>query len=566
MTTTHKKRNTNTWKIFRVHGVLIIILISLATLDVYGQQPDDWSGEIEDVEIVIENKRVIELPKANRHFEKIPPRAVESSVPSVQYNFQSFNFVAPQINAPIRPLKIKSQQPSKIYGGFVRAGFGNYASPLLEGYINSRKNKDQLIGAHLYHSSSAKGPVDGRNSGSGTTTASVFGKSFNQYIALDGSIDAENRTTHFYGYPDDAEVDRSDIKQSYNLFRASGSLSNTKNSDLAYKLGAQLSYMADKYEARETEVDIAFNSSYTMSDENRIDIDAAYIMLRRKDEDISSKVRNLFTVSPTYAFMPVPDLKLRVGLTIAYENDTLDSKDLHVYPNASASYPISPSVDFIASLTGGIEKVSLQTLSNENIWIGAGVPLFHTNKYFDLNVGVNARLGNKVGVHSGLSIASLKNMHFFVNSAADQSKFDVIYDDDFFRRTNLFASLSYAQSEKVKFLLRGDVFSYGTDNVKEAWHLPRYTINANASFNVYDKLLFNIDVLGQGGMKALRPDDGETVKLDGALDLNAKAEYLFSPSFSFFVQFNNIASTKYPVYLYYPVRGLQVMAGVTWSF
>ena len=67
-------------------------------------------------------------------------------------------------------------------------------------------------------------------------------------------------------------------------------------------------------------------------------------------------------------------------------------------------------------------------------------------------------------------------------------------------------------------------------------------------------------------MKALRPDNGETVKLDGALDLNAKAEYLFSPSFSFFVEFNNIASTKYPVYLYYPVRGLQVMAGVTWSF
>jgi hypothetical protein len=205
-------------------------------------------------------------------------------------------------------------------------------------------------------------------------------------------------------------------------------------------------------------------------------------------------------------------------------------------------------------------------LSNKNIWVNSGVGLAHTNKYLDLNVGIQARLGNKVGVHTGIAIAALKNMHFFVNSVTDRSKFDVIYDDGDFRRTNVFASLSYAQSEKVKFMLRGDVFAYGTDNVKEAWHLPKYKLNANASFNVYDKLLFNIDVIGQGGAKALNPEDGKTVELDGALDLNAKAEYLFSPSFSFFVQFNNITSSDYPVYLYYPVRGFQALGGVTWSF
>jgi hypothetical protein len=529
------------------------------------QQPG-WDGQIEDIQIEITGKREIELPPANRHFEKIPPRPSEPIKPPIQYDFKSFSFLAPQINPTIKPLKLKPAEPAKVYGGFVRAGFGNYASPLLEGYINSRKNKDQLVGAHLYHRSSMKGPVDGRNSGSGTTTASVFARSFNENFAFSGNVDAENRTTHFYGYEEDADVNRSDIKQSYNTFKLGGSVSNARNTDFAYKLGAGLSYMADKFEARETEIDLDFTSSYDMDDDKKITIDAMYVMLNRKDEGIDSKVRNLFSVSPSYRFEPIEGLKLALGVIIAYENDTIDSKDLHLYPNASASYPISPSVDLVSSLSGGIEKVSLQTLSNKNIWVNSGVGLAHTNKYLDLNVGIQARLGNKVGVHTGIAIAALKNMHFFVNSVTDRSKFDVIYDDGDFRRTNVFASLSYAQSEKVKFMLRGDVFAYGTDNVKEAWHLPKYKLNANASFNVYDKLLFNIDVIGQGGAKALNPEDGKTVELDGALDLNAKAEYLFSPSFSFFVQFNNITSSDYPVYLYYPVRGFQALGGVTWSF
>src|SRR5690606_6636098 len=192
-----------------------------------------------------------------------------------------------------------------------------------------------------------------------------------------------------------------------NLFRLSGSLSNTKKSDFSYKLGGAFSYIADKYEARETEANIDFSSAYKIDDETKIDIDATYVMLSRKDEQVDAGVRNLFSVSPSYVFMPIEDLRLSIGLTLAYENDTLDSKNFHVYPNASVSYPFSPSVDLVASLTGGLEKVSLQTLSNKNLWIGPSVPIYHTSKYFDLSLGANAKLGNKVSAQAGLSIASL---------------------------------------------------------------------------------------------------------------------------------------------------------------
>jgi hypothetical protein len=303
-----------------------------------------------------------------------------------------------------------------------------------------------------------------------------------------------------------------------------------------------------------------------MDEDSRINLKAGYYVISRKDSAVDAKPRSLFVVSPSYEFMPVENLKMSVGLTGAYETDTLDSKAFHIYPDVKVTYPISPSVDFVASLNGGMEKVSLRSLSYENIWMAPNVPIYHTNKYYELSFGVNGRVGNKVSAHAGLSFASFRNMHYFVNSQADQSKFDVVYDPGTTQRTNLYGALSYAQSETAKFMIRGDYYVYGTDEVAEAWHRPRYKLTSNASFNVYQKLIFDIDLIAQGGMKALDPVTDETVKLDGAFDLNAKAEYLFSETFSFFLQFNNITGNKYPTYLYYPVRGFQFMAGVTWSF
>jgi len=102
----------------------------------YSQDPKkQWTedGEIENVEIEIVKEREITLPQANRNFEKIPPRASEPIKPPITYDFKSFSFQAPQINAQIRPLKLKQENPSNVYGGFVRVGYGNYVSPLLEG-------------------------------------------------------------------------------------------------------------------------------------------------------------------------------------------------------------------------------------------------------------------------------------------------------------------------------------------------------------------------------------------------------------------------------------------------
>lgn len=546
---------------------MIVALFALVTADAQDQPPGQGrDGALEDIQIEIIKEREITLPPANRNFEKIPPRPAEQFVPSVDYDFQPFNFHAPEISPRIRPLRVKQEGSGQTYGGYLNLGYGNYGSPYAEAFLNSRKDKRKLVGAHAWIKSSAKGPVDDKNSGSGTAGVSLYGKAFGDFITASGKIGFENIGTHFYGYPTGEVVSRDAIRQSFNLFSLSGELANTNNTAFSYTLGGDFRYLDDHYAAKETDVDLAFKGAYTIDELNSIELKADYSIISRKDALIDPKPRSLFNAGGSYVFSPLDGLEVKAGLIVAFENDTLDSKDLHIFPDVHATYSLSPTVDLVGSLTGGVDEVSLHSLVRENWWLAPNIPIYHTNRLFEFIAGLNARLGNQVEVHAGLAAANLKNLYSFVNSPDDQSKFITVFDQGTVKRNNVYAALSYAQSENAKFHVRGDFYTYTEGDLQEVWHRPTYRLSANAFYNVFDKILLKADLIMQGGMKALDQQTTEVVKLDGAFDLNAKAEYLFSETFSFYVQLNNIVSNEYPLYYHYPARGMQVMGGITWSF
>lgn len=544
--------------------IIIFAVIVLSISSVYAQE---WeSGDLKEVEVVIRKDQQIILPKANRLFEKIPPRPVEPASPDITYNFKAFNFNTPELNPVIRPLRLKGEEPSVAYRGYVSAGYGNYSTPYLEAFITSKQDKKKLIGAHAFFNKSGKGPVDGKNSAGGISGISAFAQTFSKDISFNGNIGYQNRSTHFYGYSPDVTVRADTIEQAFSLFKLGLSIANAKNTDFAYQLGGEFSHISDKFKAAESSVDFNFKSSYQVSDDQSIFMGATYAILNRKDEGVEAKARNLFQVNGYYSFYPVENLKLQVGAVVALENDTLDSKSFHFYPDVKATYPINTVVDFVGSLSGGMEKVSLQSLADENLWLAPAVALSHTNKVFDLQAGLRAKLGSNVLLGTGVSFATLKNMYFFKNDTTDAAKFQVEYDRGSTKRINLYASLLYTYSDVARVSLQGDYFGYNTDEIMEAWHKPGYRVTLGASYNLFKKLVFNLDMIAQGNMKAYDPENEVTVKLDAAFDLNFRTEYLFSDTFSAFVDLNNITSNKYPMFLNYPVRGFQALAGITWKF
>ncbi len=539
-------------------------------------------GEIEKVEIEIVKNREVTVPQASRNFEKIPPRPVEAIKPEISYQFKNLSFSVPDYNPVIRPLRLKTESISKIYGNYVSAGLGNYSSPYAEAYLTSKRNKNKYYGLKFFHRSFMNGPVDGKNSASGHTEFRLFGKTMTNAVALSGFASYENTASYFYGYQPGTVVDRSTIRQDYNIFSAGGELENSNLSNFTYNFKAGYSYLTDHYSASEGETNLNFLGQYKIDAKSRVIINSDYFLIARKDALINPKARQIFKVKPAYQFTPIDKLMLTAGANIVVASDTIGKQNgLHIYPNLAASYQLSPSVEGYAGLTGDIDKVSLHSLSRENVWINSNINIFNTNRTLEFLAGLKGKVSGKVSFGTGLSFATLKNFYYYqsgteaLNTFSNQSKFDVVYDNGNTQRVNFFGELGYS-NESFKLGARADYYSYSTSIAnqitnqtsfeKTALNRPTYRVTVNTSYNIYDKLLLSADFIAQGGIKALDLDSKSLTSLNSAADLNFKANYFVSKQFSVFLNFNNILSSNYQLYLNYPVRGFQAMGGVSWSF
>lgn len=569
-----------------VFYLMCSLFVMATTLSAQAQdEKEKWGeGEIQKVEVVIEKDRQITVPQATRNFEKVPPRPAEPIKPEIKYQFTNLPFNVPDFNPAIRPLKLKTEPISKIYGNYVSAGYGNYSSPYAEAYFASKRNKNKYYGAKFYHRSFMGGPVDDGNSASGNTEIRLFGKAIGNQVGLGGYFNYENITTHFYGYKPLTNVPAAAIRQSYSIASFGGELENAKASKFKYNLKAGYSHLNDHYSAVEGELSFNLLSEYKIDKEKKLLINSDYFLITRTDEVVPTTTRHLFKVKPAYQYSPEENLSLTIGANVAYENDTINKQNgVHVYPNLAANYALSPSIDLYAGLTGDVDKVSLHTLSRENAWINSNIGVFNTNRTIEFLGGLRGKINGKVTFGAGLSFTSLKNFYYY--SQADtgnltQAKFSVFYDNGNTKRTNFFGEIGYS-GNRFKLNARADYWTYSStianqisptygitgktfDNV--ALQRPSYRMTINSVYNIYDKVLLEVDLIAQGGLKALDPKKEELVSLPVASDLNVRANYFVSKQFSVFLNFNNVLSSKYQLFYNYQVRGFQALVGASWSF
>ncbi|CAN5218910.1 hypothetical protein BH23BAC1_BH23BAC1_13940 [soil metagenome] len=553
-------------KLSQIPLAVLIVLFSAIFSDVYSQTtPWGDDGEIESAEVIIEKDLQINLPPASRNFEKVPPPPVQPQKTEQKYQFRNFNYEVRDLDPKIRVLTIKEEPLGKLYPNFIKGGLGNYITTYAEGYFNNTRNKDYAYGAHIRHNASARGPVDGANSGSSENSVALNGKYFTPNVIFSGDMRFDRDKYYFYGYNPVLEVDRADIRQVFNIFNAVASIENVNPRTIQYKLSGSFNALQDRFEARETQTGFNLESSFDVGKKLGFEVRSDLYLMNRRDE-IGTMNRNFFRLRPNF-LIRTDLLRIRGGFNFVFENDTVATGDqLHFYPFANLEYDLSENITAYAGIDGDMQRTSLAGFVNENPFLAPNVPLLHTNKTFDFFGGIKGKLMQNLNFNVGISSAEYNNMYFFVNSAQDSSRFDIIYDPQNLALLNLFAEIGFNKSEKIRTSIRGDYYGYSTVLVEEPWHKPNYKLTFLSTYNIYDKIHLNADVNLLGGIKAKNFMTDEAVDLPTIVDLNLKADYLFSDRFSVFLSFNNILSRNYERYLYYPSRGLMVLAGASYSF
>jgi hypothetical protein len=526
-------------------------------------KPPVKKGQIESEEIVIEKNRAITLPEAERNFEKINITGKKPDATAQPYQFTDRNLKLADLNPRFRILQMNQETTPAPTGNFVKAGLGNYNSFYAEAFLGASRNDRFSWNVRAKNLAFGRGPVNGANSATLENMLAGQVRLVTEPITATAALEYTRDRYYFYGTRD--RRDRSDIRQVISgLGLLTSFTNNIADAKLDYKLNFNIRNTTDAYNVREFEAAVNLDTKYRITDNLRVLVPTDLYFTRLQDD--GSLSRNVARVKPQLQYRN-ETFTVTAGLNLVSQNDTTpDLSSINLYPVAEAQVTIAEAVTVFGGITGDMQRNTFRQIVDENPFVNSRLQIFNTSKSSEIYGGLKRQLGGALAFDVRASFARYRNMYFYVNSPRDSSRFDLIYNGDFTGVFNLSTELSYDAGKRFRISGKADFYRYNVENVEQPWHRPTFTATVVGRFAATDKLFFNTEVYYLGGIQARAPVTNRAVSLDAIADLNLRGEYLFLEKFSAYLSLNNLLSSQYQRFLYYPNRGFTAMIGGSYSF
>jgi len=558
------------------------------------QPPKKRTGQIEEAEIEIVKERVNQLPEATRNYEKIKLPAPPKVERKVVYTFPDFRLPANRLAPSVKVLTIRAEEPTPLTGNFLKAGIGNYGTFYGRGYFHSTRNADHAYGLDIKHVSSIQGPVDGKNSRMSETSAHLMGELYRGTGAFGATLDFGHERYNFYGYEKAVNggaltiPESGDIKQSFNRFAVKAYAHNRDPEQvLTYDAGIGYRYWADNFAASENDVRLNAKIGYALGESSRLTVAADASFISDKDQAAPSRAnpvpalltrtRTFVQASPAYEFLK-NNIAVTVGATLGYSSDTTTNVSKAVaYPAIRLGYTIEPEKFMVyAGLGGALQRVTRYDLSTENPWLNRGLNVADTHRGPTIYAGFTSTPARGLEFNVRATYARDRNLYFYLNNPIDPTRFDLVYDRQATGVFNIHGELLYNAAEKFRLGTRMDYNKYALKNLSEPFHRPEFQGSVFGTYNVFDKLMLGVEgyfYSASYGISYRTPATPGAVRTadfyratDPIIDLNLRADYRITPKISIFVMGNNLVNRQYQRFYGYPVKGINVLGGATYTF
>ena len=537
-----------------------------------------------------------EVPKATRIAES--PLIQDTATPSQVMDYPSLNLYFPtQIELrkiEAASVKIVDKLP-QLYHSYLKLGVGSKFMPLGEFYFNNIRSRKYHYGVNLKHLSSFGNISEYAPAGFDRTRGEIFGSIIENRYQVNGSFHYGSQGLHYYGFKNDS-IDKDSIRQRYNdvgfhfdFLRERKDTTNlnfkvglTYNNFMSRKLGDADSLK--NWRARENFFVIDGGAWYKMGKEiYSADLSISYNGYKYGEElktltpIDSGLVRDNTVISlkpriTTFAY----DNRLKASVGLDLTIDAADKTKAYIYPLVEAKYSLFNDI-FIpyVGIKGGLTQKSFRNFTSENEFILPNIEIINEHKAIDLYGGFKGTISRRIGFNIGASFAHIKNLSFYLSDTlhARQNQFYLGYDTA--NVATIEGSMYFQLREKLRIDVIGKYNSYQLLNNSYAWNRPSTEFAVRGKYNLFDKLIAQVDLNLQGGRKALVFEDGVDTKLENGqyglslgylADANLGLEYLYNNRISAFFQMNNLAAQRYKRWNNYPVMGFQVMGGFTFKF
>ncbi len=561
--------------------ILMLFIIAFGGSNLLAQQD---STKNEEVTVVSAYD-----PAVNDAFKlNIAPKITDDYIekPNFEYSVISKNINSRLGVNPIMAAKIAGESAPKLYRNYLKLGFATTISPYIDFFAGMLRSKKSGFGVRIKHFSSSAGIKEYAYPGSGVTEANVYGRKFGNKHTFSTELFYKQSRAHFYGYKPDnfPEISLSDkdIRQTYHLIGLKTLYESTyrQSSALHHSLKLNYYYLWDGYNSTENNIlfDADINkkvSFFNFSKEQKLGIDIGANLWFNNDS-IASDNTGIVYISPYY------DLKFsqygfHVGIDVDLQMDSAVS--VHVYPIVTAEVQVIKDILVTyAGIKGELQKNSMKTFSDENIFITSTIEKRFTNYKFGQFGGVKGHIGKYFDYNLMFVNFTVEDMPFYVNDTASapaeglNNKFSVVYDRVKYSR--VVADFGFHYKSKFNAMLRGTYHNYFLDNLDQPWLKPKLEVSLMMDYNMQDKFLIKAELFTFSKMYA-RTFKDETdpsgitevaEEIKGAFDLNLGVEYRYSKVLSGFINLNNILNQRYYKFYNYPSYRFNLMLGITYSF
>ncbi len=502
---------------------------------------------------------------AKVNFTAATPILDTSKLP-LTYNIPSSNLFFNYQPVAIRPIALFVDTSSQWQNdAYVKAGFGNYASPYAEAAISFGDGKKTMFSLHGKHTSS-KGKLDFQDfSKTGIDFLGTINTSANNEITAKAFWD--NSTQYRYGYqPSTLVFTKDDLKAAYNNvgFEAGFQNKSPNNYGIIYHPQLRVNTFFDNRDGNEISlmaklpVNKAFGRLFAFDLSGTADITTFKRQLVPSSVTIKN---NLFYINPTVQFN-TPNFKLNVGIQPTWDNQTFS-----VLPNISAEAKINEEKFVVqAGWIGYVNKNTFQSLVAFNPYIRQPDALFNT-KVREQYAGFKGSAGKHFTYNARLSFLKMDNAALFVNDTVTTKtqEFKTVYEPSL-SAIRLHGEIGYTEQEKFSFIASANYTQFTKLSVYDkAYGLLPLEINGALRWKVLNDLIVKSDVYFWDGPR-YQTKSLQTGKLNPAMDVNLGAEFTVQPRLNVWLQLNNVLNNKYQRWNQYEVLGLQFLAGAVYHF
>ncbi len=517
----------------------------------------------------------------------------------VDYSITPGTFAPRYKVSEIKAATIDPDPLPKLYKGFVRAGFGNYVTPLAEISITNERSKKGAFGFYAKHfSSHGKMSLDNDAKVPGgfmDNDALLYGKKFLRRSVFEASASFSFDTRYAYGYYTDSvpavDLAKDDVKLNY--LSAGGEIGyyshGTDSSDFSYDFGLGFDHFRSTPDLWYNNISFrgkGGTEAFGFYTEAAIDYDL-YLMNDLADPN----PLHFFSFNPSISKQGAEWI-FKLGVTADITSGTDHESAIpdetkttvHLFPDVMFGFDIVPKIlNFHILLDGEVEKNDAKWAASVNPWIMNDGSLFrinHTINKMRASVGVNGSVTEKLEYRLGTSYTFVENMVMFTSTVRYNTLssswwqmgnyFDPLYDSGEILKVT--GELTAEVTDQISLTGEANYFSYSLSEFETAWNMPDWTASLRLDYNLRNKIIANIGfnaISARTGffttIRDLNPGVEREIDMPAHINMSLGAEYRYTKILSFWTKFTNVGFNSYTEYPFYPSRRFLFLAGFTYS-